>query len=480
MSAEPLRRIHLIGICGTGMGALAGLLRDAGYEVTGSDRAAYPPMSDQLRSRGIAVLEGFDPAHLEPPPDLVIVGNIASRDNPEAAAAAARGIPFASMPQAIARIFLPGRHSMVVAGTHGKTSTSALLAWVLTSAGRDPSFLVGGVLCNFDRSFGLGRGEDFVIEGDEYETAFFDKGSKFLHYQPKTAIVTSVEFDHAEMFEDLQAVEAAFRRFVALLPPDGLLVLCADDRNALRLGEAARCRVETYGVAPDAAWRAEVRSAGEQGTTFEVTRRGEPLGEFLSPWCGRQNMSNALAVIAAASGRGVSPPAIRESLLTFAGIRRRQEVRGTASGVTVIDDFAHHPTAVRLTLGGLRQRYPARRLWAVFEPRTNTSRRSIFQQEYALSFDPADRIVIAAVDHPERAPIGERFSSERLVADLRARGRRADGVPEVPAIVDLLAREAESGDVVVVMSNGPFGGIHERLLEALRKRGPEPGGGISP
>jgi UDP-N-acetylmuramate: L-alanyl-gamma-D-glutamyl-meso-diaminopimelate ligase len=359
---------------------------------------------------------------------------------------------------------------MVVGGTHGKTSTAALLSWVLSAAGRDPSFLVGGVLCNFDRSCGLGSGDEFVIEGDEYETAYFDKGSKFFHYQPRTAIVTSVEFDHAEMFADLEAVDRAFRHFVGLLPPDGLLVLCADDANALRLRETARCPVETYGVAPDAVWRAEVRSTDEAGTIFEVIRGNEPLGPFFSPMCGLQNVRNALAVIAAASSRGLGMPVVREGMRTFRGIKRRQEVRGIADGVIVIDDFAHHPTAVRLTLAGIRARYAGRPLWAVFEPRTNTSRRNVFQQEYAASFDAADYVVIAAVDHVERVPPAERFSGERLVADLQSRGRGARHVPGVPAIVDLLRRELRGDAVVVVMSNGAFGGIHDLLLEALRQR----------
>lgn len=465
-----LRHIHLIGICGTGMGSLAGLLCEAGYHVTGSDRAVYPPMSDQLRARGIEVMEGFDAGHLEPPPDLVIVGNIAPRENPEARAADDRGIPFLSMPQAIAELFLAGRHSMVIAGTHGKTSTAALLSWVLSAAGRDPSFLVGGVLRNFDRSCGLGQGDEFVIEGDEYETAFFDKGSKFLHYRPQTAIVTSVEFDHAEMFADLRAVETTFRRFVGLLPGDGLLVLCADDDNARRLSDAAGCPVETYGVAADALWRAEVRATDEEGTTFDVIRNNEPLGPFVIPLCGLQNVRNALAVIAAAGSRGLDMTAIREGLRTFEGIKRRQEVRGSADGVVVIDDFAHHPTAVRLTLAGIRERYSGRTLWAVFEPRTNTSRRNVFQQEYAESFDAADRVIIAAVDHAERVPLEQRFSGQRLVADLNERGRSARHVPGVPAIVDLLRREVKGDAVVVVMSNGAFGGIHDLLLEALRGR----------
>ncbi len=466
-----VRRVHLIGICGTGMGSLAGLLSEAGYEVGGSDESVYPPMSTMLRDQGIVVQQGFDAAHLEPPPDLVVVGNIATRFNPEALAASERGIPYLRMPQAIGRLFLEGRHSLVVAGTHGKTSTAARLAWVLASGGRDPSFLIGGVLRNFDRSYGLGGGKDFVIEGDEYATAYFDQGSKFLHYQPKTAILTSIEFDHAEMFADLDAVKATFRTFVALLPPDGLLVCCADDPNVAESTSAARCRVETYGLSDGALWRAEMRGCDERGTDFEVWQAGESLGLFRSPLCGMQNLQNVLAVIAATRGRGLSLEAISAGLREFGGIRRRQEVRGVAGGVTVIDDFAHHPTAVRLTLGGIRERYPQRTIWAVFEPRTNTSRRNVFQAEYAASFAAVDRVVIAAVDHAERIPEADRFSPTRLVEDLRASGQDAMYFPDVPPIVAQVAAQARPGDVVVVMSNGAFGGIHDKLLAALGGKG---------
>jgi UDP-N-acetylmuramate: L-alanyl-gamma-D-glutamyl-meso-diaminopimelate ligase len=470
-SRSARRRVHLIGICGTGMGSLAGLLRDAGYEVRGSDDAVYPPMSTMLRERGIPILDGYDAAHLDDRPDLVVVGNVATRQNPEAIAAAERGIPFLSMPQAIGRLFLEGRHSIVVAGTHGKTTTAALMAWVLSSAGRRPSFLVGGVLRNFDQSYGLGEGEDFVVEGDEYETAFFDKGPKFLHYRPKSAILTSVEYDHAEMFPSLEAVKGAFRQLVALVPPDGRLVACADDPNVREVLSGAQAPVETYGLDTEATWRGRVLRTGPEAMEIEVTARGTTFGRFTTPLSGLQNASNVLAVVAVAAGRGVGPEAIGVGLRSFRGVRRRQEVRGVASGVTVIDDFAHHPTAVRLTLDGLRGRYAGHAIWAVFEPRTNTSRRSVFQEEYAASFGAADRVLITAVDHPERAPEGQRFSAERLVSDLVAGGRSARYVPSVSDIVDILAREAQPGDVVVAMSNGAFGDIHRKLLEALERRG---------
>ena len=464
------RSVHLVGICGTGMGSLAGLLADAGYKVTGSDESIYPPMSTMLQERGIPVLQGYRPEHVDYRPDLIVIGNVATKSNPEAVAAIERGIPYLSMPQAIGQLFLEGRHPLVVAGTHGKTTTAALLAWVLECAGRHPSFLVGGVLSNFNRSFGLGPGEDFVIEGDEYETSFFDKGPKFLHYRPLTGILTSVEYDHAEMFSSLDAVKDAFRRFVALVPRDGLLVCCDDDPNVREVIAAAGAPVALYGASEGSGWRGRIQAADARGMRFEVTKDGRPFGRFESPLSGIHNLRNMLAVTAAASARGVEAAAIGEGLRTFAGVRRRQEVRGVAGGVTIIDDFAHHPTAVRLTLDGLRQKYAGRTIWAIFEPRTNTSRRSVFQQEYASAFDSAEQVIIAAVDHPERAPEGQRFSPADLVRDLRARGRTADYVAGVGEIIARVVDGARDGDVVVIMSNGAFGGIHAKLLEALKTR----------
>lgn len=468
----PVRRVHLVGICGTGMGSLAGLLADAGAEVRGSDEAVYPPMSTMLRDKGIRVLEGYRAGHLDDRPDLVIVGNIATRVNPEAVAAVERGIPYLSMPQALGRLFLEGRHSIVVAGTHGKTTTSALMAWVLSAGGRDPSFLVGGVLRNFGRSYGLGRGQDFVIEGDEYETSYFDKGPKFLHYRPRSVILTSVEYDHAEMYPDLPSVKQAFRRLLELIPADGLLVHCADDANVREVLSSARCTGVPYGCGRGDGWRGHVRSSGPEGMEFEVRRDGGVFGVFRTPLTGLHNLRNILSVVAVADSRGLQAQAIAEGLSTFSGVKRRQEVRGVAAGVVVIDDFAHHPTAVRATLQATRDRFPGKSLWAVFEPRTNTTRRSVFQEEYARSFDDADRIVVAAVDHPERAPEGQRFSVERLVADLKARGKDAEHIPAVPEIVAHVAREARPDDVVLVMSNGAFGGLHDLLLAALNARGP--------
>ena len=468
----PVRRVHLIGVCGTGMGSLAGLLADAGAEVRGSDEAVYPPMSTMLRDKGIRLLEGYKASHLDDRPDLVIVGNIATRQNPEALAAVERGIPYLSMPQALRRLFLEGRHSIVVAGTHGKTTTSAIMAFVLSAAGRDPSFLVGGVLSDFGRSYNLGKGDDFVLEGDEYETAYFDKGPKFLHYRPRSVILTSVEYDHAEMYPDLASVKQAFRRLLELIPPDGLLVYCADDANVREVLSSARCRCVPYGCGRGDGWRGHVRSSGPEGMEFEASLNGALFGVFRSTLTGLHNLRNILGVIGVAHARGVTAQEIAKGLAAFSGVKRRQEVRGVAAGVVVIDDFAHHPTAVRATLQATRDRYPGRRIWAVFEPRTNTTRRSVFQEEYARSCDDADRVVLAAVDHPERAPEGERFSVERLVAELKGRRKDADYIATVDGIVAHIAREAQSGDVVLVMSNGAFGGLHQKLLAELGKRGP--------
>ncbi len=468
--------IHMIGICGTGMGSLAGLLREAGHQVRGSDENVYPPVSTMLRARDIPILEGYRAEHItaDPGPDLVVVGNIASRTNPEAAALPGSGIEYLSMPQALARFFLSSRHPVVVAGTHGKTTTTALISRMLLGAGLDPSFLVGGVLKDLDGSYRLGGGEAFVIEGDEYETAFFDKGPKFLHYMPRTAVLTSVEYDHAEMFPSLDAVKSAFSSFVDLVPPadaGGRLIVCADDPLALALSGPCRGKVVTYGTGPQAEVRGRVLETGPDGMTFEAAAGDGGTARFTVALTGVHNMRNALSAVLVGRAFGLPDEAIRKGLATFSGVRRRQEVRGVQGGVTVIDDFAHHPTAVRETIAATRARFAGRPLWAVFEPRTNTTRRDVFQIDYARAFDGADEVVIAPVDHPERAPEGHRFNVHQLVEDLRLVGisarHLAGGVPE---IVSYIARRSRPGDVVLIMSNGGFGGIHDRLLDALAAR----------
>jgi UDP-N-acetylmuramate: L-alanyl-gamma-D-glutamyl-meso-diaminopimelate ligase len=467
-------RIHLIGICGTGMGSLAGLLKAAGHDVRGSDSDVYPPMSTQLAEQGIAVMNGYGAANLDWTPDVVVVGNVQTKDQVEVRAAQERGLTLTSFPALLEQLFLERLHSLVVAGTHGKTTTSSLAAFVLADAGRDPSFLVGGVPVNFGRSWRLGQGPVFVVEGDEYDTAFFDKGSKFLHYRPKTAIITSVELDHIDIFASLDAIKDAFGAFVKLIPADGLLVVAADSPGALEVAKHAVCRIETYVVRgaenPDAQadWIARAIATRPGGRTlFEVTHGGRPFGVFDTGLAGGYNLANALAVVAAAASLGLSSDEIGRGVRHFAGVRRRQEVRGVAQGVTVVDDFAHHPTAVRQTLRALRRRHGGGRLIAIFEPRSATSRRAVFQKDYAEAFAEADETIVGAVSHPEKAPPGDRFDPERLAADLRGKGVAARHVANVNQIVEQVAERAAAGDTVVIMSSGGFEGIHDKLLARL-------------
>jgi UDP-N-acetylmuramate: L-alanyl-gamma-D-glutamyl-meso-diaminopimelate ligase len=462
-------KLHLIGICGTGMGAVAGLLKAAGHDVRGSDEHVYPPMSDQLAALGVPVFAGFAAANLDWAPDRVVVGNVCRRDHVEVLAAQQRGLNLTSFPAVLEELFLGARQSVVVAGTHGKTTTTSLLAFLLLDAGRDPSFLVGGVPRNVGRGYRLGAGPAFVIEGDEYDTAFFDKGSKFLHYRPRAAILTSVELDHVDIFADLAAVEAAFARFIALLPEDGLLAVAASSATAVALARAGRAHVETYaagdrGAAPT--WHAEILAATAARTRFAVTRAGRPFATFEVGLAGAYNIENALAAVAMATHLGLSAEQIARGLQRFAGVKRRQEVRGVAAGVTVIDDYAHHPTAVRETLGALRRRTSGR-LIAIYEPRSATSRRATFQRPFVEAFAGADEVVVAPLFSPERIPPTERFDPARLAADLAAAGTPARLLPDVAAIVEHVAGAARSGDTVAVFSSGGFGGVHDRLLARL-------------
>jgi UDP-N-acetylmuramate: L-alanyl-gamma-D-glutamyl-meso-diaminopimelate ligase len=463
-------KLHLIGICGTGMGSLAGLLKEAGHDVRGSDEHVYPPMSTQLAAQQIAIFDGFRAENLDWGPERVVVGNVCRKDHVEVVAAQQRGLQLTSFPAVLEELFLETHHALVVAGTHGKTTTSALAASVLADAGRDPGYLIGGVPTGLPRSFHVGAaGGPFVVEGDEYDTAFFDKGSKFFHYLPRTAILTSVELDHVDIFDSLDAVKAAFRKFVALIPEDGLLVVCADDAGALECAGAAKCRVERYSLGETPAeWRARAVGTRPGGRTlFHVERHGAPYAEFETGLPGAHNLANTLGVIAAVAGLGLTAPEIAGGVRRFAGVRRRQEVRGVAQGVTVIDDFAHHPTAVRATLAALRGRHGGGRLFAVFEPRSATSRRAVFQRDYADAFAAVDEVIIGAVNAPEKAPEGDRLDPERLAADLRGRGVAARFLGSVDAIADHIAQRAAPGDTVVVMSSGGFGGVHDRILDRL-------------
>jgi UDP-N-acetylmuramate: L-alanyl-gamma-D-glutamyl-meso-diaminopimelate ligase len=469
---DAVRRIHFVGVAGTGMGSFAGMLRAAGYEVTGSDQNVFPPMSDMLAAWAIPVLTPYAAANLDAAkPDLVIIGNVIRRENPEATEVRARRLPQTSFPAALGAFFLRRRHPVVVVGTHGKTTTSALMGHVLTVAGRAPSFLVGGVTRNYGGNYRLGEGAHFVVEGDEYDTAYFDKGPKFLHYRPRTAILTSIEFDHADIYRDLAHYESAFDRFVRLLPPDGLLAVSAAYPDAVELARACPGRVVTYAAASrapvDYAARALAQSA--DGARFEVLEHGHALGAAHLPVGGAHNVENALGVVAAARGLGVDFDAIREGLATFQGVRRRQELRAAVGDILVIDDFAHHPTAVRETIAAVRARYPARRLWAVFEPRSNTSRRNIHQAEYAHAFTGAARVSLKVPEPHDKVPADQRLDVERLTAALEQQGIPATASADVEALVAEVAAGARGGDVVLAMSNGAFGGFVDRLIAALER-----------
>jgi UDP-N-acetylmuramate: L-alanyl-gamma-D-glutamyl-meso-diaminopimelate ligase len=464
-----MQRIHLIGICGTAMGTLAAMLKARGHDVRGSDQQVYPPMSDFLREQGITLLEGYDPAHIAAELDLVIIGNAISRGNPELEEVLDRKIRYCSLPEAIRDHFLWRARSVVIAGTHGKTTTTSLAGWLLTHGGKDPSVLIGGIAENFEGSYRLGGGREFVIEGDEYDSAFFDKTAKFLKYLPDIAVVNNIEYDHADIYPDLDAIRLAFRRFVNLIPRRGLLLLGADSADAVALREGARCRVETFGLSDGATWQAHDLRVKEASTTFSLRREGKPIGSFEVPLLGAYNVRNAVAAIAVAAAAGVDTDTLAEGLRKFRGVRRRLQHRGTANGVMVYDDFAHHPTAIEETLSGVRSAYPARRIWAVFEPRSATSCRRIFQSDFARALGHADHVILPAVFR-STLPEAERLSPEAVVNDLVSVGVDAEYVPETEAIVRRIARRAQPGDLVVVMSNGGFDNIHQRLLAALEAR----------
>ena len=472
MTSGRPQHIHLIACCGTGMGSLAGMLKACGYHVTGSDQHIYPPMSTQLEAWGIPLYTGFCAEHLQPRPDLVVVGNAVTRQNPEAMAVQAAGIPALSFPQALAHFFIRKRHAVVVTGTHGKSTTTALIAWLLCHAGYDPSVFVGAVMQNFDSTFRLGQGAHFVVEGDEYDSAYFDKAPKFLHYRPRTAVLTSLEFDHADIYRDLAHVRSAFTRFVQLLPYDGCLVACTDQPNVRELLTAVPmpAPVQTYGLAAPADWQVTECHPTARGMQATVYHRGIFYGQFASPLPGRHNVQNLLAAMAVASHLGLTAAQIAAALATFRHIKRRCEVRGEVDGVTVIDDFAHHPTAVHVTIEAVRQAYPGARLWAVFEPRTATSRRAIFQQEYAAALQLADRVILADVYRKEQLEDTACLSPATIVETLQQRGIPAWFYATTEAIIAHIYREAQPADVILIMSNGGFDNIHQRLLTALEQR----------
>jgi UDP-N-acetylmuramate: L-alanyl-gamma-D-glutamyl-meso-diaminopimelate ligase len=467
-----VRRVYLIGIAGTAMASLAGMLQQRGYEVTGSDEHVYPPMSTYLESLRIPVLEGYTKEHLETfRPDVVVIGNAAARTNAEAAATVEMDLPYTSMPEAIYSLFIRGKHSIVITGTHGKTTTTSLMAWILEAAGRDPSFVVGGIPLNFNHNFKLGNGPDFVIEGDEYNTAFFDKGPKFLHYGANTLVLNNIEFDHADIFADLDAIIAAFRNAVERVAPGDVIVANGDDKNVTPLRRSTKARWITFGLDSKHDIYATDIEFAEQTTSFTAWWEGKEWFRFRTTLSGRHNVLNALADIAVASVRSLQAEEIQKGLETFKGIKRRMEVRGTERGVTVIDDFAHHPTAVATTLNGARKRYPGRRLWALFEPRSISSGRKEFESGYMDAFHEADRVIIGPIFHKqryvERYGLDHMMSVPAIIERLNADGIRTDQIDDVDQIAERVAKEAGDNDVVVVMSSGAFGGVHEKILNRL-------------
>ncbi len=465
------RHIHLIGICGTGMAAMAAMLQQQGYLVTGSDQNVYPPMSVYLAELGIDVMAGYKAEHLSPQPDLVIVGNVVRSTNPEAIELGRLGLPYLSMPQALGSFFLTGKKSLVVAGTHGKTTTSSLLATTLHRMGNTPGFMIGGLVEAFGRNAHVSDGPYFVVEGDEYDTAFFNKVSKFQHYQPYGAIITSVEFDHADIFADLEAIKTSFAEFIGRIPADGVLIAHGDDPVVADLAAAATCAVIGYGTDAHCLWRLDEMVVTGLSSEFSVYHRGVKLGRCRLPMPGKHNCLNALAVIALLYHLGFGFAEIVTGLAAFEGVKRRQQICGVVGGVTVIDDFAHHPTAVRETLAALRLAWPEQRLLVVFEPRTNSSRRAVFQQEYTRVFAAADQILIREHLPLDSLPLEEQFSSPQLANDLQAQGKFAQAFADTEAILQALVQTAQAGDVVVILSNGGFDGIHERLLTLLAQQG---------
>jgi len=468
----PLRGAHIyfMGICGVGMSSLAGMLKEKGYAITGSDQNPYPPISTFLEGLSIPVRKGYSPSNLYPPPDLVIVGNVITRDNPEAGAMLQLGLPYLSMPQALRKFAMGEKKSIVIVGTHGKTTTSALTAWILELAGMNPSFMLGGIAKNFDCNFKLGTGSYFVIEGDEYDTAFFDKRPKFLHYNPYITVITSIEFDHADIYKSIEKIKDSFARLIEMIPAEGLLCANRDDPLIPDVTKKAKCPLFTYAIQREADLTAgDITVNEDQATRFTVLKGNKEYLSVATDLFGDYNTSNMLAAISISSHLGIRPEIIAKAIATYKGVKRRLEVLGSYDGILVIDDFAHHPTAVRETTRAVKLRYQDRRLVAVFEPRSNTSRRNIFQDVYAASFTSADVVILPEPPKMEKIPLHERFSSIKLKADLTEQGIEAYYFPNNDDLLEGILRVTKPGDVILVMSNGPFDNIQERLLQRLKE-----------
>ncbi len=459
---EPIRHIHFVGICGTAMGAVAAAMRAKGFTVTGSDAGVYPPMSTFLESKGIVLSEGYRAENIPASADLIVVGNAISRGNAEVEAVLNRKLYYLSLPETLKQFFLRGRHNLVVTGTHGKTTTTALLAWILKSAGFEPAYMIGGIAKNLGQGCVLNDSRHVVIEGDEYDTAFFDKRSKFLHYLPELVVINNIEFDHADIFSSIDEIKLSFRRLLNVVPENGMVLINADDANCVDV--AANCRAELVevGFSENAARHIRDVKYHETGSEFTLLDT-----RFTLPMAGEYNVRNAAMAISAAHFYGVKLDEIAAAVAGFEGVKRRQEIRGEVRGIKVIDDFGHHPTAITQTLRGLRAQYPGRRLWAVFEPRSNTTRRAIFQRELPAALAEADGVVMAQVARMDQLPPDERLDPEQVVADIAATGRPAFYEPDVNAIIARLRPLVSAPDVIVILSNGGFGNIHERLLKEL-------------
>ena len=465
------KHVHVIGIGGSAMAPLAGMLREHGFRVTGSDSGVYPPASTFLERLGIEFNHAFAAENLRPAPDLVVIGNIIARGNPELEEVLDRRIPYRSMPEILEEVFLPGRHSIVVSGTHGKTTTTAMLAWMFYTASRRPNFLVGGVAENFGKSYGLGGGEEFILEGDEYETAFWDRGPKFFHYHPDDLIITSLEYDHADIYPDFESYQLAFRRLVNLVPRRGRLVIWGDAEEAgqaLRgAAEKAFCPVETYGFAEGNDWVTSEFTLNGDMMRFRVAHHGKPFGEFSMAATGRHNVLNAVAAVIVAQGRGIAAGEIAKALATFRSVKRRMDVKGEIGGVLMVDDFAHHPTAVKATIEAARGRWPGRRLWAILEPRSNSMRRKVFQEALPKALALGDRVILGGVFRAQQLGDENRMDPESVAANVRDLGKDARVLASSEAIAEHLAAEARAGDVLLIMSNGSFDGLCEKLLKKL-------------
>lgn len=472
---RPGQTVHLMGICGTAMASLAGLLKDRGIHVTGSDQNPYPPMSTQLEKLGISIMVGYKPENLAHKPDLVIVGNVISKTNPEAQELLRLNLPYTSLPKALGEWVIAQRESLVVSGTHGKTTTTSLLSWVAETVGVEPGFLIGGIPKNFSLSFRNPRGNYFIIEGDEYDTAYFDKVPKFIHYKPKHVILTSIEFDHADIYADLAAVKAAFRRLLELIPEDGTLLYYGKDANIIDLlGHTQVKNKMSYGTAKTD-YMSKVVHRSLEGTTFQVFQGTHFLGEFFVAMTGDYNIMNATAVIGLSDQLDWPLEKVREALASFKGVRRRQEIIGEPRGITIIEDFAHHPTAVRETIQAIQNKYQGRKVFSVFEPRSATSRRKVFQKDYVEAFKASQEVLLAEAYDQGKIEASDRFSVAELVADLSQSGCRAQSFSGADTIVDYLGQNAKTGDVILIMSNGGFDGIYQKLLSRLKDNGNEAG-----